>query len=347
PYEYTDTLVYSGFTKKEAEQTNIYEVLGADADISRYIKHGGFNNKEYPNCIDPALFTDKDGKIWMTYGSWSGGIFILEIDPATGLPIFPKDDPAADPYYGYHLIGGEHHAVEGPFIIYSPESGYYHLFVSYGNLQANGGYQIRQFRSESPTGPFVDPSGKTLDDEDDFMNYGLKMMGNYTLPSLAVTYMAPGGQSAFVDKDGDYCLTYHQRFSDKGEYHEPRVHKMFLTEDGWFTASVFETNTDALSEKGYKTKDISGRFYILNHGLDVSDAVHEYEEATFANGEFKSESFNGKYEVKDGTSFITLTTDDGTYQGIIEEMTDESKNEVLTISAVGDNNETIWAVKYK
>ncbi|MCR5627310.1 MAG: arabinan endo-1,5-alpha-L-arabinosidase, partial [Lachnospiraceae bacterium] len=108
PYEYTDTLVYSGFTKKEAEQTNIYEVLGADADISRYIKHGGFNNKEYPNCIDPALFTDKDGKIWMTYGSWSGGIFILEIDPATGLPIFPKDDPAADPYYGYHLIGGEH-----------------------------------------------------------------------------------------------------------------------------------------------------------------------------------------------------------------------------------------------
>lgn len=85
----------------------------------------------------------------MNYGSWSGGIFLLEIDPTTGYPIYPVDDKDADPYYGYRLIGGGHHSAEGPYIQYDAENGYYYLFVSYGDLQSDGGYQIRQFRSES------------------------------------------------------------------------------------------------------------------------------------------------------------------------------------------------------
>ncbi|MBP5266175.1 MAG: family 43 glycosylhydrolase, partial [Lachnospiraceae bacterium] len=53
PYEYTDTLLYSGFSKKEADQTDLYDVIG-DADDSRYFKLGGYNNELWPNCIDPA-----------------------------------------------------------------------------------------------------------------------------------------------------------------------------------------------------------------------------------------------------------------------------------------------------
>ena len=68
--------------------------------------------REWPNCIDPAIFTDADGRMWMNYGSWSGGIFLLEIDPTTGYPIYPVDDKDADPYYGYRLIGGGHHSAE-------------------------------------------------------------------------------------------------------------------------------------------------------------------------------------------------------------------------------------------
>ncbi len=30
--------------------------------------------------------------MWMVYGSWSGGIFLLEIDEKTGLVIHPKED---------------------------------------------------------------------------------------------------------------------------------------------------------------------------------------------------------------------------------------------------------------
>ena len=155
PYTYTDTILYSGFKKKDVDQTNFYEVLGSEADVSDYLRPGGFDNNHWPNCIDPAVFEDENGTQWMVYGSWSGGLFLLELDPATGLPVHPEADPenGVDPYFGYHLIGGGHHACEEPYIEYVPETGYYYLFASYGNLQAYGGYQIREFRSESPTGP--------------------------------------------------------------------------------------------------------------------------------------------------------------------------------------------------
>ena len=78
----------------------------------------------------------------------------------------------------------------------------------------------------------MDVAGNTLEDQDDHFNYGLKMMGNYTFPSLNYTYMAPGGQSTFQDDDGKYYITYHQRFDDGTEYHEPRVHQMYTNEDG-------------------------------------------------------------------------------------------------------------------
>ena len=62
-------------------------------------------------------------------------------------------------------------------------------------------------------------------------------MGNYTFPSLDVTYMAPGHNSMFQDSDGKRYLVYHQRFDNGTEDHEPRVHQLFVNADGWYTAS--------------------------------------------------------------------------------------------------------------
>lgn len=350
PYSYVDTILYSGFGQSDADQTNIYEVLGADADISRYLEYGGYNNKEWPNCIDPAVFTDAEGRMWMTYGSWSGGIFILELDPATGYPIYPEADEAngVDPYYGTHLIGGGHHSVEGPYIEYNAESGYYYLFVSYGGLESDGGYQIRQYRSENPTGPYEDASGKTLSDEEDHYNYGIKMMGNYTFPSLDCSYMAPGGQSTFVGTDGNHYITYHQRFDDGSEYHEPRVHQMFLNEEGWYVAVPFAAKGETLKADGYAAADVSGSFYMLNHGIDIGSKVHEAQEVTFMeDGTIVGEELSGTYEVKEGTSYIDIELEEKIYHGVLVEMEDEAGNQVLTISACGESNETIWGVQYK
>ena len=39
------------------------------------------------NTVDPDVFFDKNGDLWMVYGSFSGGIFILKMDPKTGKPV--------------------------------------------------------------------------------------------------------------------------------------------------------------------------------------------------------------------------------------------------------------------
>ncbi|SDB42136.1 glycoside hydrolase family 43 protein [Butyrivibrio sp. INlla16] len=360
-YTYTDTILYSGFTSSHAAETDIYDVLGEDADLSEYLKLGGYDNNKWPNCIDPAVFTDEDDRMWMVYGSWSGGIFLLELDPETGRPIHPIEEAAKggedapDPYYGYKLVGGGHHAIEGPYITYSKETGYYYLFVSYGGLTSNGGYQIRQFRSENSTGPYVDAAGNRLGDEENYMSYGLKMMGNYRLPSLSVTYMAPGGQSVFQDENGEYYIVYHQRFDDGQEFHEPRIHKLFMTKDGWFTAAPFEYTGDegmsSISEKTDVTPDmLSGTFYLLNHGLDVNEFVNKPVKCTFENGSITpdegGEMTGGTYAINSGEPYVTITIDGVEYEGCAFTMTDEAGNSTLCISAKGNDNKTIWAVKY-
>ena len=89
-----------------------------------------FMNVSRMNIMDPDVFYDEDGRMWMVYGSWSGGIFMIEIDEDTGYPIYPEADEEnhVDSYYGKKLLGGYHNSIEGPHIMYDETSGYY-----YGN----------------------------------------------------------------------------------------------------------------------------------------------------------------------------------------------------------------------
>ena len=90
-------MVYSGFTQGDANvttksalgtktvntnynNTNIPRLIsegklnGARSD---WFNKGNYNNSLFPNAIDPTIFYDANGKLWMVYGSWSGGIYIL------------------------------------------------------------------------------------------------------------------------------------------------------------------------------------------------------------------------------------------------------------------------------
>lgn len=349
PYEYVTNFLYSGWDKNTVDQTNVKSILGEDANLDRYYEYGGYDKDLWPNCIDPAVFEDSDGNQWLTYGSWSGGIFLLQLDPSTGLPMHLDGvSDNTDPYFGTRIAGGGIHAIEGPYIDYNKNTGYYYLFVSYGSLQSNGGYQIRQFRSENVTGPYVDAKGNSLEAQEDYSNYGIKMMGNYTLPSLDVTYMAPGGQSIFTGNDNTKYIVYHQRFDDGEEYHEPRIHQMFMNEDGWYTISPFEANETETSLSEYSEGDLEGRYYILNHGIDVGSLINETVECTLKDGKISSEDeqYVGTYSLKKDSNFVTFTLDGIDYKGVFSDMLDEAGNNTRVFSAVGDNNQTIWAIQY-
>ena len=71
----------------------------------------------------------------MVYGSYSGGIFILELDPESGFP-YPGQG------YGKKLMGGNHAGLKTLYF-YSPDTDYYYLFVTFGGLAADGGYNMR------------------------------------------------------------------------------------------------------------------------------------------------------------------------------------------------------------
>ena len=95
-----------------------YENLGV------FLKSGypGYDATRLPNVVDPCAFFDKEGKLWMVYGSYSGGIYILEMNPDTGFPLEGQG-------YGKKLLGKNHARIEGPYILYSPDTDYYYLFL--------------------------------------------------------------------------------------------------------------------------------------------------------------------------------------------------------------------------
>lgn len=354
PYVFQANLIHSGFVAGDVERTNVIDVLGYNGDDRNYWTSSDYNSTKWPNALDPSVFYDKNDRLWMVYGSWSGGIFIVELDEETGLVIHPEDDPenGVDKYFGTHLVGYGHKSCEGPYIIYNEVSDYYYLFVTYGGLTREGGYNMRLFRSKNPDGPYTDSSGSSWTSEvSSHSNYGVKIMGNYMLPSLSKAYMSPGHNSALVDDDGRMYLVYHTRFDNGTEGHQPRIHQLFLTEDGWLTASVFQfnqflKNEEKISETGYSVDEIVGTYYFMNHALDTSAIIKSLKEITLNENGTITGDLMGTWVQKDNTAYATIIIEGTEYKGVFFKQLDEAFQEVMTFTLVGENNMSIWGVKY-
>ena len=349
PYRYVSTLVYSGFTADTLSATDVTEYVPEDYALSHYIKKSGeYNITSCPNAIDPCVFEDAGGRLWMVYGSWSGGIFILEIDAATGLPIRPEADGTdeCDPYFGRHLAGGGHESVEGPYILYDAEQEYYYLFVSYGSLTADGGYQIRVFRSEQPDRGYVDMNGKALRAGVKHENFGLKLSGNYRLPSLDRACLSTGHNSALIDADGRKFLCYHTRFEGRGEFHEPRVKQYFLNREGWPCVLPYATGGEVLPAEGVTAAAVAGRYFFVNQGRKITSAIAEPEIMVLnQDGTLYCENGGGTWLLREGTCYLHMNLNGTEYSGVFCPMRDEAGADVMAFTAVG-GNESVWGVCY-
>ena len=349
PFVWQGAFIYSGFDKETLHQTDVLNYVDEDYATSTYLKGGGsYRYEDWPNAIDPTIFYDENGKMWLVYGSFSGGIFLLEVDEATGLPIHPQADKAneVDPYYGKRLVGGGHESMEAPYILWDENAGYYYLFVSYGGLAREGGYQIRVFRSKNPDGEYVDMPGNHLGSKMNNAYFGLKLSGNYMLPSLPKAYMATGHNSAFIDNDGKGYIVYHTRFDNNTEQHSPRVHQYLVNADGWPCMLPYQTQGETVSETGYSKDEVVGRYYMINQGTaidaEIAKPVILYLNAS---GKAKTENEEGTWKMEDGTYYMTITLGERTFNGVFCAMDDEAGTPVMTFSAVG-YNESVWGVKY-
>lgn len=105
------------------------------------------------NAIDPTVFQDTDGSLWLTFGSYWSGIKLTQLNPKTGKRIAPDSEI-------YPLAYNE--SIEASYLC--KHDGYYYLFVNWGSCcqGPNSTYNIRIGRSTSITGPYLDKAGEEL-----------------------------------------------------------------------------------------------------------------------------------------------------------------------------------------
>lgn len=327
PYENQDLLLKSGMGADELDE---------DGDL--------YQATVDPNTVDPNVFYDKDGRLWMVYGSYSGGIFIKEMDPETGLPL--------EEGYGKKLLGGNHLRIEAPYIIYNEDTGYYYLFLSFGGLDSDGGYNIRVCRSKQPDGPYVDSMGQemtkckgpanTTFSDSTAMLYGTKLMGGYKFlwqegeeGENRKGYLSPGHNSCLYQEDtGKYFIIYHTRFEDSGEEHQVRVHQMFFNEEGWPVIAPYRYAGEGLEP--VTQDEIAGSYKFINHGREISAEMNESVNIELKKNGTVTGDLEGTYALT-GDYNIHLTIDDREYQGVFLKQWDEDgKKYVMTFTALDD-----------
>lgn len=187
------------------------------------------------NAIDANIIEDADtGAQYLLYGSFWGGCHILPLDKETGF--------AAQEGIGTCVArrpAWTDCAIEGPYMIYLPETKYYYLFVSYGSLKSD--YNIRIGRSRNITGPFYDFHGRDMTDlEDADATLGLMISCGYRWLD-GMPYMAPGHNSVLKDNDERMFLVSHIRemnFRDKPEPSTMQIRQLYLTPDEWLIAAA-------------------------------------------------------------------------------------------------------------
>ncbi len=373
PFSYVDTIIYSGFTEgdnvvrtesnlgvKEVntcyKNTNIPKLIDEgklNGVRSGWFNKGAYNNNLFPNAIDPTILYDKNGALWMTYGSWSGGIYILQLDTATGQPMYPKsNNELTDGYFGTRIAGGYTKSGEAPYILYDAKSDYYYLYVTYGWLGVDGGYHMRLYRSKTINGNYVDAAGNSavFDKDTNQAERGIKVMGNYDFSTLSVGYKSAGHNSAFIDTDGQMYLVNHTRFNGGTEFHEVRVHQQFLNEDKWPVTAVYEYLGSKISNKGYSMSDMAGTYEFVNHGTDASTAnvgMLETKKVTLTSDGKITGDVTGTWSYTSGTYYCQMVIGGTTYKGVFFKQKDETTghNERMTFTLIGSNNETIWGSK--
>ena len=351
PWVYQGPVVFSGFQGSYAhnsyaaaddwKHTDFAIATGETTLPTRY-KIGKSWGTYWPNCIDPCVFYDDNDNLWMSYGSWSGGIFMIKLDKTNGLRDYTYTFPyevngkvttpgaasancTSDPYFGKKIAGGYYVSGEASYI--QKVGKYYYLFMSYGGLTAAGGYQIRVFRSEKPDGPYKDCLTSTGLDAvydkprvnfgvDANRDEGVKLFGNYQWETMPNAELAQGHNSAIVDHKGRALIVYHTRFMNRGEEHEVRVHQLFVNQDGWLVAAPYEfsgetyTDNDIATQQLYDATEVAGDYQIIAHPYRQNTAAMAYEKPVTihlnADGSISGE-YTGKWELVSGTSYINLT----------------------------------------
>lgn len=387
PFTYQGPVVMGGFDGQSRNgvaapqigETDYTIATGETSLPARYKRND--NGTYWPNCIDPCVFYDEEGELWMTYGSWSGGIFILKLDKETGLRDYTytyQSDFAAkgasgisDPYFGKKIAGGYYVSGEGSYIQHIGK--YYYLFMSYGGFAPDGGYEMRIFRSEKPDGPYVDASGTVATYDRYLLNYGPNANTNMGMLLMSsyndwgglqnVGERAQGHNSVCVDNKGRAFVVYHTKFNDGTAGHQVRVHQLFTNRNGWLVAAPFcyqgeeQTDEDIAADCPWTREQLVGDYQILLHQYKMDHK--NFQELTpktitlTADGKVTGE-LTGTWTLTEGTAYMSIKVGTTYYHGVFCQQHingatkanyKTTKLEAIAFTAMANNGVSLWGYK--
>lgn len=179
---------------------------GADTDLTSY------------NCIDPCVLVDTNGTVWLSFGSYSDGILVMQIDPTTGKRLNPGVAPTKIANNGAAFFSN---TTEGSCIY--QHGGYYYLFLNFGGCCSgiDSTYNIRVGRSSSVTGPYLDRDGNNM------VNGG----GTMLLESTG-RFIGPG-HAAIMNDNGTNWFTYHYYDGNNSGIATLGLTRLTWTDDDW------------------------------------------------------------------------------------------------------------------
>lgn len=357
-WTYVGPVVYSGFTSAEEAALTDYSKAAGTFDAAaktRYLQNRNGNRTYSMNAIDPCVLYDDDGNLWMTYGSWFGGIYMLKLDGKTGLRdytyTYATIDNESDIYQGLKIAGGQHCSGEASYI--QKVGDYYYLFMSYGGLAANGGYNMRVFRSDKITGPYKDYSGDDARYAAGTNNIcgtvGVRLMTQYKWNTMDVAQVAQGHNSAFVDSDGKAYVIYHTRTNDGTEGHYVKTHQLFMNEEGWLVAAPYCYSGETLNENGYSAAKIAGTYDVIINEQNVDYANLKYispVEVTLNGDGTVSGKYTGTWSLTEGTPYVTINMNNQTYKGVaVRQIIEGTDEDTMCLTLLGTDEKEVWFSK--
>ncbi len=170
------------------------------------------------NCIDPSILVDTNGSVWMVFGSYSDGILVTQLDPATGKrmntnSIGTKIASSSTSFFANNTEGAHIHQ----------RGGFYYLFVNYGGCCSgiDSTYNIRVGRSASVTGPYLDRAGANM----------IGGGGTMVLESTG-RFIGPGHPGIRVE-NGTNWFTYHYYDANNNGANTLGLTQLFWDVAGW------------------------------------------------------------------------------------------------------------------
>lgn len=387
PFEYQAPIISSGFNGQtysgksvSYKDTDLELVLGQLDQLPTRYKTSTWGNL-WPNCIDPCVFFDDNNELWLVYGSWSGGIFIIRLDKNTGLRDYTYTYETktyngkapngasftgytSDPYFGKLLAGGCYVSGEGAYI--QKIGNYYYLFLSYGGFAPDGGYEMRIFRSENADGPYADCSGTAPTYTQYQLNFGpnagtnkgMKIIGAMNKwGTMTKGECAGGHNSAIVDTEGDAFVVYHTKFNDGTFGFNVRTRQLFVNELGWLVASPFRftgkqtRQSDIESRQIFTPEEIEGNYQLLIHPYKLNH--NNMAEATpvnvylSADGKISGDRTGTWAYSQEDKSYVTININNVVFYGVaLNQNVDGYKDmPAMCFSATNRGGVPLWLYK--